>query len=221
MPLQQLPPELVEHVLSYLDLESLGDAALSCPFLFDAFKQGESLLTKRRLFEQTHHIQVDILGTPSIDKGLDIIPEGAGPDDAELCRTERALYRFQLYCNIVGSMDLVLGKTLVPMFFDHFAIFQSLVVRDIAWGFLRVPYIESYSSPYAKAIVLNGLEKIYDLSLVSNYEQLRFLLSRGDDAGHAPLQLSSFLPLEFGVYRSISRSVKVSDMTEEERETIL
>ncbi|KAK5636240.1 hypothetical protein RRF57_011952 [Xylaria bambusicola] len=152
------------------------------------------------------------------------------PDDAELYRIERALYRFELYCNVVGALWLD-PETMGKMFFDYFAsrvivpnmaaAFNHFVVRDIAWGFLGVPYIESYCSPYAYAILANGLNMIYALSQASNYEQLRALLSPGDGAGNGPPKLSSFFPLELRVERSISRTVTVEEMNEEELRSII
>ncbi|KAK5636241.1 hypothetical protein RRF57_011953 [Xylaria bambusicola] len=79
--MEQLPLELTQHVLSYLDPESLADAALSCPLLYDAFRGAESLISKSALFQQIDPTQVlpeailvfdsSKLGIPSVTERLE------------------------------------------------------------------------------------------------------------------------------------------------------
>lgn len=45
-------------------------------------------------------------------------------DHTEKCRIERALYRFQLYCNLVGPLIPVAGTEQREIFFNHFATFE-------------------------------------------------------------------------------------------------
>ncbi|KAI1421802.1 hypothetical protein F5Y12DRAFT_765979 [Xylaria sp. FL1777] len=295
--MDQLPLELIQRLLSYLDLTSLRNAALSCRFLFNAFKAAETLITSKILFQQIdpsvlpEAILVNkswCLGTPSVSKGLefseslkhrrpaptkwglvDALPlvrfhtkvsylatrfahyalekqprllEAGELDHKELCRFERALYRFQLYRNLVGS-EYFTDEELGSMFFDYFSTWENeqlvctyeyliglvakpfnyFVEHDIAWGYLRVRYIDYYESGYAQAILVDGLEKIYDLSQASDYEQLRALLSRGDDRFDEPFELGTFvgITLERALNPMSPQIMSISEMNEDEKEVVI
>ncbi|KAI0162260.1 hypothetical protein GGR57DRAFT_498601 [Xylariaceae sp. FL1272] len=102
----------------------------------------------------------------------------------EIHRFQRALYRFQLYCNVVGEVRHDRVFEVAQWFFqfgsaienEQLACIHDYIVRVVAepfsklvdhsvdWGHQRVPYIDSYSSPYANAIMSKGLEVIYDFS---------------------------------------------------------
>ncbi|KAI1272147.1 hypothetical protein F5Y07DRAFT_380696 [Xylaria sp. FL0933] len=292
--MEQLPVELIQRLLSYLDLNSLRNAALSCRFLFNAFKGAETLITSKILFQ---HISPSVLpeailvnksrslGEPSISKGLEFaafldtrepaptkwsfadawplvqfhekvsylaarfasealekqprfLPAGE-PDHDETCRFERAIYRFQLYCNVVGELFPITENELGKMYFDHFSTWENeqlacvyeyfvrliakpfnyFVEHDVAWGYMRVRYIDIHSSPYAQAILVNGIDKVYHLSRASNYDQIRALLSRGDDRHDEPFEKETFLyrALDRGPNPLIPPFLPISEMSAEDR----
>ncbi|KAI1124459.1 hypothetical protein F5Y10DRAFT_29727 [Nemania abortiva] len=165
-----------------------------------------------------------------------LLRESPMPTYNEICRFERALYRFQLYCNIVGLLFPVDGKDLLDMFFEYFAMWENeqlscihehlvrvvskpfnyLVEHDITWGYLRVPCINGHLSVYAQGILTGGLEKIYYLSKALNYRQCHSLLSRGEGLNGRPFEAVGFLSygLQRGANPFVAPPVRLSEMSE-------
>jgi hypothetical protein len=182
--MENLPVELVQQILTHLDLESLKDAALSCRVLLSAFKGAEDLITGEILLSQidqdvlpeailvnaSWHLRglqcskpsqfarknlqsrkpapskwtlaqalplarfhkyvshfASIMALEALGKQHGLL--GPGEQSAlpcEMQRFERALYRFQLYCNIVGkSMFWVDEDLLKDRFFGYFAAWEN------------------------------------------------------------------------------------------------
>lgn len=144
--------------------------------------------------------------------------EPDAPTREEICRFERALYRFQLFCNVVGRLSPVRGGELHNMFFKHFATWENeqlacihehlvrvvskpfnfLVESDVTWGYLNVLYIATGSTDYAQEVLAQGIEKICRLSRATGYTRWHALLSRGEERGCEPLSLPGFLNNAFG-----------------------
>ncbi|KAI1408104.1 hypothetical protein F5Y13DRAFT_114782 [Hypoxylon sp. FL1857] len=298
--MDQLPLELLQRILTHLDLQSLRNAALSCRTLLNAFKSAEVLITSEILLRQ---INYDVLpeailvhkswslGKPSVSKGIafaenlkrrepaptkwnlaDALPlarfhekvsylasqaayealekqprllaigESPTPTCEELCRFERALYRFQLYCNVVGPTFPLTDEELLDMFFEHFATWENeqlacihehlvrvvsrpfnyLVDHDVTWGYMRVPYIDGHYSEYAQGILVDGIERIYYLSQASDYTQRHALLSRGEERYDEPSGIVGFLSygLEKGANPLIPPLIPLSDMNADEKELV-
>ncbi|KAI1263394.1 hypothetical protein F5Y18DRAFT_438094 [Xylariaceae sp. FL1019] len=107
----------------------------------------------------------------------------------EVHRFQRALYRFQLYCNVVGAIRYDGVEEAVDWFFTwataieneqlacihDFLVrviaksFNSLVDHDIDWGRRRILYIDNYRSSRANAVMAKGLELIYELIQAFKY----------------------------------------------------
>ncbi|KAI0400614.1 hypothetical protein F4802DRAFT_619772 [Xylaria palmicola] len=134
----------------------------------------------------------------SLEKQPRLLAMGA-PSSTELRRFERALYRFQLYCNVVGRLPALGHDELQDIFFAYFSNWENeqlacihehllrvisrpfnyLVDHDVGWGCLEIPYILVSTSDYAQGIMVEGIETIYRLSRASDYAQWHSLLSRG------------------------------------------
>ncbi|KAI1425412.1 hypothetical protein F5Y12DRAFT_747410 [Xylaria sp. FL1777] len=135
------------------------------------------------------------------------------PTCGEMCRFERAIYRFQLYCNMAGDRLEVHETGHLNIFLECFATweneqlacireffvrmvsrpFNCLVEHDVTWGYWRVGYIDKPWSEYALEIMCDGIERIYSLSQALNYTQLHALLSGGEERENTPLRVSGFV----------------------------
>ncbi|KAI1773938.1 hypothetical protein F4818DRAFT_420286 [Hypoxylon cercidicola] len=195
------------------------------------------------------HSKVTYLAKQAADEALQKQPrllakgEPAAPTCEEMYRFERALYRFQLYCNVVGHLFPVEEEELQDIFFDHFATweleqlacifehlvrvvsrpFNYLVEHDVTWGYLRVPYIDPYHLDDAQYILAEGVEVIYRLSQASGYTQWHALLSRGEDMFDEPFGLAFFLTEGLGRPANpfMMPLVSLSEMDEEEKELVV
>lgn len=297
--MDRLPLELLQRVLTHLDLKTLRNAALSCRTFFYAFKGAEEIITGQVLFRQINydvlpeailvnktrhlaessvserieftkvhlrrgepppskwnladalplarfHEKVNYLATQAADDALTrqprLLATGESPTCAEIYRFERALYRFQLYCNVVGR--LYPAEELDELFFEQFATWENeqlacihehlvravsipfnyLVEHDVTWGYAMIPYIDGHSSEYAQEILAEGIEKIYKLvQPLSGYAQWHALLSRGDDRNDEPFYLPGFLAmgLEKGANPLIPPWVPLSEMDPEDKELVI
>ncbi|KAJ8125610.1 hypothetical protein O1611_g8029 [Lasiodiplodia mahajangana] len=297
--MDRIPVELLQKILAYLDLKSLGNAVLICRGFWDTFKSAEEVITTEILLRQIDYdvlpeaILVNMtwnLGIPSISKGIEfaknlrhrqlpttkwrlatalpianfhkkvrylayqaafealerqprLARESSMPTRNEMRRFERALYRFQLYCNVVGRWSLPEQTELHDVFFKYFATWENeqlacvhehfvrivslqrleafnfLVQHDISWGYLRIPYIDGHWSHYAQGILSRGLESIYQLSKAENYYECRHLLGRGGDKNGVPFCVRGFLSygLQVGANSRIPPQVRLSQMSEEDK----
>ncbi|TGJ83180.1 hypothetical protein E0Z10_g5582 [Xylaria hypoxylon] len=302
--MDQLPLELLQRILTNLDLTALRNAALSCRTFFAAFKSTEVLITSEIFLRQINYdvlpeaILVNkswSLGPPSVNKGIafaenlkhrepapakwslaDALPlaqfhekvsylasqaahealtkqprllamgEPPTPTYEEMCRFERALYRFQLYCNVVGRLFPLAEKELLDIFFEWFATWENeqlacihehlvrvvskqlvaafnyLVEHDVNWGYMRVPYIEGHWSEYAQGNLAGGIERIYYLSRALDYTQRHALLSNGEDRWDEPHGVVGFLSygLEKGANPLVPPLIELSEMDEDDKELV-
>ncbi|KAI0424126.1 hypothetical protein F5Y09DRAFT_336019 [Xylaria sp. FL1042] len=298
--MDKLPLELLQSILTHLDLEALRNAALSCRTFFNAFKSSEELITSEIFLRQVNYDVLPeallvhkswSLGKPSIPKGIafaenlkrrkaaptrwnlaDALPlaqfhqkvnylasqaayeafekeprlramgESPKPACVEICRFERALYRFQLFRNVVGPLFLLREEQLLDMFFEYFATWENeqlacihehlvrvvsrpfnyLVDHDVNWGYLRVPYIDEHWSEYAQGILLGGIERIYDMSQAIDYTHRHALLSRGEDICDEPFGIVGFLSygIEKGTNPGIPPLISLSKMDEYDKRLV-
>ncbi|KAI1318972.1 hypothetical protein F5Y16DRAFT_391397 [Xylariaceae sp. FL0255] len=129
------------------------------------------------------------------------------------------------------------------MFFDHFATWENeqlacihdfllllvaepfnfLVEHDVTWGYLCVPYIDRYDDGQGQAILAEGLQRIYQISQASDYEELHQLLSRGEDRNDEPLSAAFFLceGIERGANPLITPFIAISEMNEEDLDIVI
>ncbi|KAH8156028.1 hypothetical protein CIB48_g12219 [Xylaria polymorpha] len=164
--------------------------------------------------------------------------ETGEPEHEELCRIERALYRFQLYCNLVVPPPQIRCSDLRGdfQFFSYFATWENeqlaciheylvrLIVKldhDITWAALKIAWIGKHSNGYAQGILMRGLTTIYDLCQASGYDEWHDVLSDGYDAMSGPRHVSNFLATWFAENRLGPPSVTLSEMDEELKESVI
>ncbi|KAK7952933.1 hypothetical protein PG988_013627 [Apiospora saccharicola] len=139
------------------------------------------------------HRFVDYFANEFAAEALAKMPTGvaqAEPSRAEIHRFQRAFYRFQLYCNVVGR-NTAESEEFKDMFFGYFAAWENeqlacvndylmrvvakpynyFVDHDINWGWMTVRYIDRHHDDYGQYILFEGLEKCYRLSKGSNYQE--------------------------------------------------
>ncbi|KAI1377752.1 hypothetical protein F4677DRAFT_415410 [Hypoxylon crocopeplum] len=194
--------------------------------------------------ERFHHFVnyfANTLANEALEKQPRLLALGEQPKPSceEIHRFERALYRFQLYCNVVGDVFPEDLDKLRDMFFVHFAAWENeqlaciheylmrvvakpfnyLVDHDITWGYLGVLYICHHSSEYGQFIISRGLEMAYRLSTASTYQQWHALLSKGEERGCEPYTTGCFLyrGFEVGPNISIMTYDSLSNLNEEDR----
>ncbi|KAI1116635.1 hypothetical protein F5Y14DRAFT_51029 [Nemania sp. NC0429] len=198
------------------------------------------------------HEKVNYLATRAADDALTrqprLLATGEPPTCAEICRFERALYRFQLYCNILGPLfySAVLADyhELEDLFFEYFCTWENeqlacihehlvrevsipfnyLVEHDITWGYMAIPYISEHCSDYAQAILSHGIDKIYQLvQPLSTYAEWHALLSCGEESYNEPRFMTGFLGggLERGASPLIPPWVPLCEMDAEYKEFVI
>ncbi|KAI0839587.1 hypothetical protein F5Y06DRAFT_25188 [Hypoxylon sp. FL0890] len=132
-------------------------------------------------------------GPPQLSRQSSYQPE---PTAGELRRIQRALYRFQLYCNMFSHKNTHYQNQ-QRLFFRYFstieheqlACIQDLLIRvvarpyndlvghDVRWGALgSFHYISSSDSIEGQYIISRGLEKIYKIATALFYEERSRLL---------------------------------------------
>ncbi|KAF4420427.1 zinc finger domain-containing protein [Fusarium austroafricanum] len=117
------------------------------------------------------------------------------PTYDETCRIERALYRFEVFRNILSKSRSIEEET--NIFFANFApweneqlgcihdflvravspAFDDVAEHDIAWGELRVEYGVGIESPYIQHLLYLGLEKLHQIITAETYEARHKLLN--------------------------------------------
>ncbi|KAK8136767.1 hypothetical protein PG984_004707 [Apiospora sp. TS-2023a] len=139
----------------------------------------------------------------------------------ELCRIERALYRFEIYCNIFGGSltrspisltRLRFYREQKRLFFTNFApceneqlgcihdflvravtpAFDDIVDHDIAWGASNVDY-GTINSPSIQRILFSGLDKLHQITQAEAYEKRYGLLYDSRTGVCSPLARELFL----------------------------
>ncbi|KAI0426620.1 hypothetical protein F5Y09DRAFT_318433 [Xylaria sp. FL1042] len=120
----------------------------------------------------------------------------------ERCRIQRALYRFEIYCNLFRELNLeesIIYADQSNLFFAKFApweneqlgcihdflvravspAFNEVVEHNIAWGHARVAYGYSMDAPYIQHILSLGLKKLYEITRTEPYEDRERVLCSG------------------------------------------
>ncbi|KAI0537928.1 hypothetical protein GGR58DRAFT_501700 [Xylaria digitata] len=164
-----------------------------------------------------------------------------GPTCEEMHRFERALYRYELFCNVIGR-DFLGEDDLWDMFFEWLSTWESeqlacihehlvrvvsrpfnyLVEHDVTWGYLLVPYIHGHESEYAQELLAGGVERVYYLSRASDYTQRHALLSRGEGMFDEPFGVVGFLSygLEKGANPLLPPLIPLSEMDEDDKKIV-
>ncbi|KAI1082677.1 hypothetical protein F5B20DRAFT_577757 [Whalleya microplaca] len=118
------------------------------------------------------------------------------PTPSELFRIQRALYRYQLYCNMFGTRRVEKGEKLAryATYFaqwenEQVACVQNLLLRVIAKPFNEhidhdiscelVPYIDRDDSWEGWWILSRGLEYIHQLSIAKVFDEYKLLIRDG------------------------------------------
>ncbi|KAI8948488.1 hypothetical protein F4801DRAFT_556711 [Xylaria longipes] len=154
--------------------------------------------------------------------------------DQEICRIERALYRFEIYCNLFREVSDV-GSPIYDeqgsLYFAHFApyeneqlgcihdfliraitpAFNDVAEHDVSWGAWNVDYIFDLDSPWAQYILSLGLQKLCEISSAETYEE-RY---RALDATKCPSVTPSFLHEGFEIASERNNDVFLEDLTPE------
>ncbi|KAF2966735.1 hypothetical protein GQX73_g6846 [Xylaria multiplex] len=187
------------------------------------------------------HEKVSYLASQAAREALEKEPRllmgGKLPDPTreEMHRFERAFYRYQIFCNVIGP-DSLGAADLWAVFFKWFSTWENeqlacihehlvrvvsrsfnyLVDHDVTWGRLLVPYIYGRQSEYAQGLLVGGVERVYHLSRASDYTQRHALLSRGEGMHDGPSGVVGFLfyGLEQGANPLIEPPVPLSGMNE-------
>ncbi|KAI0379570.1 hypothetical protein F5Y04DRAFT_290175 [Hypomontagnella monticulosa] len=143
-------------------------------------------------------------------------PFQSPPTHTEVLRIQRALYRFQLYCNLFQN-EVQDSSRQRGLFFSHFSVweneqlacvhdllieivakpFNDMVDHDVQWSRPYVPYIIYPDSDQGEYILSQGLEYVLKLVNAQEYVERRRILS-GDDItpgcdDDEPPVLSNFL----------------------------
>ncbi|KAI1371051.1 hypothetical protein F4677DRAFT_436620 [Hypoxylon crocopeplum] len=160
-----------------------------------------SLLKALRL--ERLHFHVDRLTKKFVEVALTNPPLNPSTSTAtcqERCRIERALFRFELYCNLfresMGVQPSIYGEQ-KQLFFANFApweneqlgcihdflvravspAFNDIAEHDVAWGVFQVEYSNRVDSPFIQEVLSLGLEKLHQIVNAETYEERWRLLN--------------------------------------------
>ncbi|KAK8045754.1 hypothetical protein PG996_013818 [Apiospora saccharicola] len=144
------------------------------------------------------------------------------PSHTELLRFQRAFYRFQLYCNVVGSRASE-PQEMRDMFFSHFAAWENEQLACVYEYLMRVIATHCHFSNYGQYILSEGLEKLYHVSMAWSYEDWHALLSRGEDKFDEPSFSDSFLynGLQYGANVYPIYGETLSELDDEDRQEVV
>jgi hypothetical protein len=129
------------------------------------------------------------IGVPSNTSNVECAP----PTSRELCRFERAFFRFETYINfarITYGDPKGSGYRMDP-FFQNFSpweneqlacihdflfrlvssAYNELAEHDVRWGRGQVEYPGHAGDPEVQSVLQLGLEKLYQISLAKSYDQ--------------------------------------------------
>ncbi|KAI8635657.1 hypothetical protein F5Y19DRAFT_482857 [Xylariaceae sp. FL1651] len=173
------------------------------------------LSLKEVLSLERFHSCVEQLARQFVEVALTERPalhSGSGTTWHEICRIQRALYRFEIYCNIFRegpNVPSTIYQEQKQLYLANFApweheqlgcihdflvravspAFNDVVEHDIKWGAGGVPYGDSIDSPYIQDVLPLGLEKLHQIATTETYrERERFLCP-----GYSPRWTYSFL----------------------------
>ncbi|KAJ2971411.1 hypothetical protein NUW58_g9426 [Xylaria curta] len=121
------------------------------------------------------------------------------PTLQELCRIERALYRFEVYCNLFreipgrrfSSIPSTIYGERKQLFFAKFApheneqlgcihdflvravspSFNDVAEYDVHWCAENIDYDNQIDNPHVQSVLSLGLEKLYEISRAETYEE--------------------------------------------------
>ncbi|KAI0385011.1 hypothetical protein F5Y04DRAFT_292552 [Hypomontagnella monticulosa] len=201
--MDKLPPEIKQQVLSSLpNLDSLKAAALSCPIVVekssclesyghDAVRQfGRENLATRPTPSVTHwklvdalplerfHVHVHVLAEKIMEKIQHNCPSTRSdavtlPNRQEIVRVERALYRFQLYCNLFreGEPDHQKQRDVYFSYFSAWENEQLACVHDLLVRMVAIPFND---------LVEHDIEVIHQLVNTTTYDERIGILGDGE-----------------------------------------
>ncbi|KAL9100316.1 MAG: hypothetical protein Q9163_004295 [Psora crenata] len=215
-----LEPELQHAAVAVSgssQLQSLDQNTVAA-FLKEFFKNPKMVCSRtwslgqaRRLSDLDNHVQFftdefisSALSRHSIGCTHDNVSVGGPPSIREIRRVKRALYYFEIYCNLFRQGG---GRRKSPqdaenqqlMFFNRFEPweneqlacirdflinsisepFNDVAEHDIDWGVHSVPFLNDEDSPqngYKEAVLSRGLEFLRELITAKTYEDRRRLL---------------------------------------------
>ncbi|KAK1768774.1 hypothetical protein QBC33DRAFT_577229 [Phialemonium atrogriseum] len=148
----------------------------------------------------------------------------------EICRIERALYRFEIYCNLFRespkAQSSVYGEQ-KQLFFANFAPWENEQLdcihdflvqivspeHDIAWGAFHVKYGDRVDSPFIQHVLSLGLEKLHQIAGAETYEERYGLLY----SSHCPPATDSFLHEGLRGANEQNDNIFLDDLTPEDR----
>ncbi|KAH8648442.1 hypothetical protein BX600DRAFT_115206 [Xylariales sp. PMI_506] len=226
--LRQIHPSVIPHAVAVFKSSFISGLDTTAVFAFcDEFLTVKEeppaswKLADALRMSRFHHC-VDYFATRLSSAALDGAPcrlreppQRSSPTQTEVRRVQRALYRFQLFCNLFSRNSLESRYTR-DLFFSHFSAweneqlacvnelligvaakpFNDLVDHDIHWGSLYIAYLNAPYSAYGEYILSKGLEFLYRLATAQGYTERRQLLSIDDDKHNdEPGKLEQFLTI--------------------------
>ncbi|TGJ83304.1 hypothetical protein E0Z10_g5440 [Xylaria hypoxylon] len=159
----------------------------------------KSWLLKNALYVGRLHVCVEQLAKQFAEETLIELPAARSTSSAtyqEGCRIQRALYRFEIYCNLFREtpnvQSTVYGEQ-KQLFFANFSPWENeqlgcvhdFLVRavspehDIAWGAFGVEYGDSIDAPYIQDVLSLGLERLRQIVRAETYDDRERLLCSG------------------------------------------
>ncbi|KAI1109804.1 hypothetical protein F5Y14DRAFT_390502 [Nemania sp. NC0429] len=152
----------------------------------------------------------------------------------ETCRVKRALYRFEVYCNLFreeSDVESPIYNEQKSLFFAHFAPYENeqlgcihdylvravspvhneVAEHDVGWGASNVSYEASPDSFHLQYILSLGIEKLCDIVNAETYEERYRVL----DATNGPSSTVSFLYQGFETANNSNPDVWLEDLTPE------
>ncbi|KAI9775732.1 MAG: hypothetical protein M1839_000934 [Geoglossum umbratile] len=120
----------------------------------------------------------------------------ATPTQSERDRIERALYRFEIFCNLFRNSNVANVEDQQDLFFTKFSpwemeqlgcihdflirqvspAFNDIAEHDIVWGKFNVRFGDRIDSPYIQHLLSFGLQKLHQISTAETYEARHTLL---------------------------------------------
>ncbi|RSL54353.1 hypothetical protein CEP54_009965 [Fusarium duplospermum] len=163
------------------------------------------------------------------------------PSTAELHRSERALYRFEICCIFYGLPELddrcwdswfnklpkfeleqlsclndLLAHLIAPAFND-------LIQHDVSWGYFGVVLITIERDALAQDFVSRGLETIHALVQAETFDQRRRILHKGDNPEDKPFGSIDFIceSLQWTHSDTLMTGSPISELPTDERALVL
>ncbi|KAF2105204.1 hypothetical protein BDV96DRAFT_695014 [Lophiotrema nucula] len=118
----------------------------------------------------------------------------------EESRIQRAMYRFEIFCNLFRGLQEPVSRKLWDAFFSRFLpweneqlacvhdyfdkavrpAFNDIAENDIAWGYNRIECDDERDCIFIQALLSHGLEKLRRIMMAKTYETRYKLLNSGE-----------------------------------------